>query len=118
MSKGVSKRWKSVVATGVFAFLVAPAWAEVVPTEQIVGQDKRQVERERVRDFMSREGVERDLKALGVDPDLAKKRVDALTDEEVAAIAGKLETLPAGGALGTNEWIIVLLLVILLVVVL
>jgi hypothetical protein len=33
-----------------------------------------------------------------VSPEAALARVDALSDEEVAALAGRLDQLPAGGA--------------------
>jgi hypothetical protein len=35
---------------------------------------------------------------LGVDPRLARERVDALTDAQIERIAGRVEQLPAGGA--------------------
>jgi hypothetical protein len=51
--------------------------------------------------------------ALGVKPELAKQRVDALTDAEVVSLAGKIDTLPAGGALSSTDLIIILLVAIL-----
>ena len=42
------------------------------------------------------------MMALGVDPAEATLRVDALTDEELILLAGRLEDLPAGeGAMTT-----------------
>ena len=38
------------------------------------------------------------LQAHGVDPRLARERVDALTDAEVAQLAGQVGQLPAGGS--------------------
>ena len=35
---------------------------------------------------------------MGVDPRLARERVDALTDAQIERIAGRFEQLPAGGA--------------------
>jgi hypothetical protein len=37
-----------------------------------------------------------ELVALGVDPDEARLRLAALSDEEIERIAGKLDALPAG----------------------
>jgi len=62
---------------------------------------------------MSRADAERSLKALGVDAESAKQRVDALTDAEVISLADKIGSLPAGGNLSTNEIIIILLVAIL-----
>lgn len=114
MNKRMTKGWKALLMTGVFAFLVNPAGAELVSTEQTLTHS----DRDRVRTFMQREGVEHQLKALGLAPELAKQRVDALTDEEIRVIAGKLDTLAAGGALSGTDWIIVLLLIIVLILIL
>ena len=114
MKNGVAKCWKTVIVTGAMALLSGLAWAEIVSTERALVQG----ERDRVRTFMQREDVERQLKALGLPPELARQRTDALTDEEVLVIAGKLDTLPAGSALDKYDWILILLLVILLIVVL
>ena len=48
----------------------------------------------------------------GVKPATAKARVSALSDEEVAAIAGKIDSPPAGGEfIGALVFVFVLLLV-------
>lgn len=48
----------------------------------------------------------------GVKPAAAKARVNALSDEEVAAIAGKIDSLPAGGEfIGALLFVFALLLV-------
>ena len=114
MSNDLRRSWKAAFVMGAFALLVNPAWAEIVSTEQAFTPS----DRERVRAFLQREDVESQFKALGLAPELAKQRVDALTDPEIRAIAGKLDTLPAGGALSNNELIIIILLVILLLIVL
>ena len=38
-----------------------------------------------------------ELQSLGVEPGAALARVNALSDEEVAALTGRLDQLPAGG---------------------
>ena len=78
--------------------------AAMVPTGQVLTADQAQVDRQKVRDFVSRSDVAQQLQALGIKPDSAKQRVDALTDEEVQKVAGKLDTLPAGGS--SNGWAI------------
>ena len=106
------KGWIALVAV-IFAFLSSAARAEIVSTEEIV----QQADRERVREFLNREGVEDRLKQLGVAPEEARKRVDAMTPEEVQLVAGKIDTLAAGGALTTTDWIIILLIVIIVLIV-
>jgi hypothetical protein len=97
----------------VFAFLSSAAMAEIVSTEEIV----QQADRERVREFLNREGVEDQLKQLGVAPAEARKRVDAMTPEEVQLVAGKIDTLAAGGALSSTDWLIILLIVIIVLLI-
>ena len=70
-----------------------PASAEIVTTDriQIAG------DRDKVKDFFDRAEVRARMESMGVDRAAARARVDALTDEEVQNIAGRIDTLPAGG---------------------
>src|SRR5262245_10830475 len=108
-----AKSWMMALVAVVFACLAGAATAEIVSTEQVLQQS----DRERVREFLNREGVEDRLKQLGVAPEEARRRVDAMTPEEVQVVAGKIDTLAAGGALSTTDWIIVLLLVIVILLI-
>jgi hypothetical protein len=104
----------AALIAAVFALLAGTATAEIVSTDEVI----QQADRERVHEFLDREGVEDRLKQLGVAPAEARKRVDAMTPEEIRVVAGKIDTLAAGGALSSTDWIIILLLfiVILLIV--
>lgn len=85
------------------------AQAGMVSSEQVISQS---AQRERVRAVFDRQDVREQLQARGVDADAARARVDALTDDEVATINGKLDSLPAGGdVLGTLVFIFLVLLV-------
>jgi hypothetical protein len=70
-----------------------PASAEIVTTDQIYTS----TERDRVRNFLDRADVQAQMQALGVDSNAARARVDALTDDEAAQVAGHIDQLPAGG---------------------
>ncbi len=113
MDKGIVPGWKSVLAAIAFAFVSVPALADIVSTEEVLSRS----DREKVQAFMERGDVEDRLKSLGVAPDVAKKRVDAMTDEEIRVVAGRIDTLPAGGALGQNDWILIILVVVLLILI-
>jgi hypothetical protein len=81
----------------VLAFMmVAVARAEMIPTEQAVSPASQACS-DSVLTFLRRSGVEHQLRSLGVGHESAKERVAALTDEEVRAVAGKLDTLIAAG---------------------
>ena len=86
------------------------AQAGLVTTGDIVHQQAD--DRQRVAEFIDRAEVRAALEARGVDVNEAKKRVAALTDEEVARIAGKLDEVPAGGdVLGVIVFLFLVLLV-------
>lgn len=72
------------------------ARADMIPTEQLVNSTP-QMSTDSVPAFSRRSDVEYQLRSLGVKQTSAKARVAALTDEEVQAVAGKLESLYAGG---------------------
>lgn len=70
-----------------------PASAGIVTTDQV----QASTERDKVRSFLDRTEVRSQMQALGVDADAALARVNALTDEEVQNLAGRIDQLPAGG---------------------
>lgn len=72
--------------------------AALVGTSQILDQGYQEVDRDRLRAFLDRVEVRAQLEALGVDRDIARARIDSLTNEEVAQIVDRLEQLPAGGS--------------------
>jgi hypothetical protein len=53
-------------------------------------------ERSTVLNFVTRSDVASQLQALGIDPATAKDRVAAMTDQEVQALAARIDSLPAG----------------------
>ena len=56
--------------------------------------------RGKLRDFIDRSEVRNQLQSLGIDPAVAQARVSAMTDAEVASVAGRIDSLPAGGISG------------------
>jgi hypothetical protein len=91
---------------------VPNAHAGIIGSEQIVASQADQPERDRVRAIFDRQDVREQLQARGVDPDAARARVDALTDDEIATINGKLDSLPAGGdIIGAAVFVFLVLLV-------
>jgi hypothetical protein len=86
--------------------------AGLVGTDKVAVSAQSQPERERIRTFLDREDVRNELQTQGVDVNTAKARVDALTDEEVQKVAGRLDKMPAGGEIiGILFTIFVILLV-------
>lgn len=90
--------------------------AEPVSTDEVAAGQAAASDREKVRAFIDRAGVQEKLKTMGVEGIWAKHRVDAMTDQEVAMLAQKIDSLPAGAALSSNDLIIILLVAILVIV--
>jgi uncharacterized protein DUF6627 len=107
-----------------FALSCGTANAELVGTDEAaasVEPANQNADRDKLRAFMERPEVIEKLKAVGVSPDQAKARVAALSDQEVHMIAGRLDTLPAGGRLTNNDLLlitVIILAVVLLIIVL
>ncbi len=92
---------------------VPNAQAGIVTSDQLIASQHNEAGRDRLRALLDRQDVREQLQAQGVDPSLARTRVDALTDDEVAMVNGKLDSLPAGGdgLIGAIVFIFIVLLV-------
>src|SRR5258708_15247178 len=86
-----------------FVFAVPQAYAGLVPTE-----------RERVKALIERPEVAQQMEKMGIPAKEALARVDAMTDEEVRSLAGRLDALPAGGPISRQTPLLICLLLILL----
>src|SRR5262245_57316010 len=91
--------------------VAVPAQAGLVSTASVSAAG----DRERVAQFLERADVQRQMESLGVSPQDVKARVAALSDAEVANLAGKIDTLPAGGDIGNIIFLGILVFVILLI---
>ncbi len=73
------------------------AHAGMIGTEAVVNAAQTQQYRERLHNALSRDDVQAQLLARGVDPAEVQARVDSLTDEETQTLAANMDQLPAGG---------------------
>ncbi|WP_349743996.1 PA2779 family protein [Roseateles cavernae] len=95
------------------------AQAVIVPTEALLPAEaaagtalSAEAARARVGDFLARDDVRQALMGQGVDAEAAQARVAALSDTEVAELAGRIDSAPAGGeVLGLLFTVFVILLV-------
>ena len=91
--------------------------AEIVATEEIAAtQSQADRDRTRVESFMERANVKERLQAMGVSGVFAKDRVESLNQQEIHALAQRIESMPAGGALSNTDLILILLVAILVVI--
>ena len=98
--------------------LCGTANADLVGTDEAVAPAQAGEDRERVRAFMARPEVVKQMQAAGVSREEAEARVRAMSDEEVRVLAGKLDSLPAGGRLTDFQFVVVVLLFVILLIVL
>jgi hypothetical protein len=102
-----------VVSMAAVSMPLAPARAALVGTDQVIAQAEGSP-RARVSAFLARADVRAALEAHNVSPREAEARVAALSDAEVGAIAGKIDSLPAGQDAGAIVGAVVLIFLILL----
>lgn len=103
--KGVSM--KSVLVRCVCRMLIVcmgalpfGAHAGMVSTDEAAAAAQAQGSRDRLRVLLARSDVRGQLQEFGVSPAAAQARVSALTDAEAASLAGRIDSLPAGGTSG------------------
>jgi hypothetical protein len=110
-------RCRSFVAATLIVSITAlglplPANAAMVPTDSAVTASVK----DRVATLLERSDVRAQLQTLGVSPSEVKARVAAMSDDEAAQIAGKLDNLPAGGdAAGAIVGAAILVFIVLLI---
>jgi hypothetical protein len=86
-----------IVCMGAFPF---STYAGMVSTDQVVAAVQTQGTRDRLRDLVGRSDVRNQLQNFGISSTAAQERVSAMTDAEVASLAGQIDSLPAGGSSG------------------
>jgi len=74
---------------------------------------QRQAERGKLQGFLARADVQRQLAVLGVGPAAAAERANALTDDEVQQLAGRIDSLPAGADISAAALLLVLIVILL-----
>lgn len=75
-------------------------------------------ERERVLAMIERPEIAQQLERMGIPAHEAKARVGAMTAEEVLSLAGRLDAVPAGGALNNQDFLFIIIVILLVVLLL
>ena len=104
-----------VLAFGLAAALVMPqAHAGLITTDEARAPD----ERSRVKALIERPELAKALAKMGIAPQDAAARVDAMADPEVLQLAGRLDAALAGGQISNETLLLIIIIVILLVILL
>jgi len=117
MNAKLSHRMCIVVLGAALCLQTSAVMAGIVATDELGIQNQTEMEKAKVQAFMDRADVRDRLLALGVKEPSAKDRVAAMTDQEVHAMAQKIDSMPAGGALSNNDLILILVIVLLLLLI-
>jgi hypothetical protein len=100
----------TLAALGLAAALLLPqARGEMIATP---GDDARA----QVKAALARPEVAREMQKMGIAPDQAAARVEAMSDAEAGQLAGRLDALPAGGRLSNEEVLLIVVIVLLIVI--
>ena len=91
----------------------APTQAGMIGVDEALAV-QRQAERGKLQGFPARADVQRQLAVLGVGPAAAAERANALTDDEVQQLAGRIDSLPAGAEISTTALLVVLIVILLI----
>ncbi|HPW07772.1 MAG TPA: PA2779 family protein [Burkholderiaceae bacterium] len=101
-----------VIASTALMGLPMTAQAVIVSTDEAMSTPVAVANRDRVNTFLTRADVRKALQEQGVNGDAAVERVKAMSDTEVAQLAGRIDQAPAGGdILGILFTIFIVLLV-------
>ena len=103
----------TMITAFVFVGFTQSVQAAIVSTEQVVTAAAAEQNRAKVAAAFERADVQAELQKMGVSTDEARARVAAMSDAEAAAVANKIDSLPAGGdgIVGAIVFLFVLLLV-------
>ncbi len=102
MKNATLKMISRILIVTMMLFSFQTAQAAMIGTDQVVAAANAQADRAAVLSTLSRSEVSSQLQSLGIDSQTAKDRVAAMTDQEVSALAGKINSVPAGAI--SNGW--------------
>src|SRR3989442_6632982 len=94
----MANRLQTILADITAALLFGLALALAVPQANAGMIQPDDPERDRVKSMLERPQVAAELQKMGIAPEEARARVDAMTPAEIGQLAGRLDALPAGGA--------------------
>lgn len=87
-------------------------FAGVISTKDVLHESSSNVA---INVFLAKQEVQAKLSELGVSSDNIQARIASLTDEEIAQINQKIDSMPVGGDAGTVLGILFFIFIVLLV---
>ena len=112
MQSRVFKMLCRLLIVSLFALPFQPAMAGMISTDQALAASAGQANRDALTNLLNRSDVVSELQAQGVDTKAATSRVASMTDQEVSALTGQIQSLPAG-ANATGWWIAIVVALVI-----
>jgi hypothetical protein len=114
----MAHRLQTILADITAALLFGLALALAAPQVNAGMIQPDDAERERVKSLLEQPQVAAEMQKMGIAPQEARARVDAMTPAEISQLAGRLDALPAGGAISDRDLVLILILILVLVLLL
>ena len=108
MTSTMKKMTCRALVVSVLAFSFQTANAGLIGADQAAAPVSPATERAMVLGVLDRADVTSQLQTMGVDPNTARARINAMNDQEVHAMAQDMQTAPAGGS--AWGWVAVVLI--------
>jgi len=102
-----------LVINFLFTTFPATSYAGLVGSDEILSADTRNRQITEIRNVLARDDVRTQMLDLGVNPVDVEKRLNALTDAELARLSTGIQELPAGGSVFAVIGIVFIVLLIL-----
>lgn len=90
----------------------ASAYAGVISSDKILQSASSQYQKSEILSMVDSAEVQQKLIELGVNPQVAKDRINAMTPSELASVNAEMDDMPAGGIVGTVVTVFVVLFVL------
>lgn len=110
MTSTMKKTTCRVLVVSLLALSFQTARAGMIGADQAAAAQSAQSDRTVVMSVLNRAETTAQLQSMGVDPQAARERVAAMTDQEVHALAQDIQTAPAGAMSGWG-WAAVVIVV-------
>jgi len=104
------KNFYKIICSALICCLVilpATSQARLVSTEQAASNSQNTVSLDPTNTVLSRDEVVTKLENLGLTKQIAKERVNAMTQEEIELVAKNIDSLPAGGYISETGGVII-----------
>jgi hypothetical protein len=112
MRSSMKKMTCRALVVSLLFFSLQSANAGLIGADQAAPAGAAQTERGLVLNTLDRAGAAAQLQSLGIDPALARQRVNSMNDQEVSALAQAIQTAPAGASDGGVAVLIAVMILI------